>query len=102
MQSMKKRLSDEQLLSRMITSTVVDALLSTLQIQSSAPVSDHSEEGTLLFGIVEQALGVFDLSLIPPPGANDERAYFGWPCRSRKERHLGRCSICSESCHRMG
>jgi hypothetical protein len=45
-------------------------------IQSSNPAPENSEEGTLLFGVVEHALGVFDLSLIPPPGPNDERDYF--------------------------
>lgn len=77
MSSMKTRLSDEHLLSGMLTSTVVDALLETMQLVPPArPLSDHSEEGKLLFGVVEHALGVFDLSLIPPPAANPKRDYF--------------------------
>ena len=78
MQSMKSHLHllDEHLFGRMVSSTVVEALLSALQVQSSAPLSERSEEGAVLFGVNEHALGVFDLSLIPPPGANDERAYF--------------------------
>src|SRR4029077_2418587 len=77
MSSMKTRLSDAHLLSGMLTSTVVDALLETMQLVPPAtPLSDHSEEGKLLFGVVEHALGVFDLRLIPPPPANPERDYF--------------------------
>src|SRR4051794_9663197 len=79
MSSMKTRLSDEHLLSRMLTSSVVDALLETMQLllmPPPTPLSDHSEEGKLLFGVEEHALGVFDLNLIPPPAANPERAYF--------------------------
>jgi len=79
MSSMKTRLSEERLLSRMVTSSVIDALLDAMQlvlIPPPTPLSDHSEEGKLLFGIEEHALGVFDLKLIPPPVANPERAYF--------------------------
>lgn len=77
MSSMKTRLSDEHLLSGMLTSTVIDVLLETMQLVPPAtPLSDHSEEGKLQFGVVEHALGVFDLRLIPPPAANPERGYF--------------------------
>ncbi len=74
MQSMKSRLKAEQLLSRVITSTGVDALLRTLLIQSSTPISATREEGLLRFGVEGHALGVFDLSLIPP-GPNEDRRY---------------------------
>lgn len=76
MQSMKSRLSDEKLLARLVTSVQVDALLSTLQIQSTTPLSDHSEQGEVLFGVAEHALGIFNLSLIPPPAVNPVRGYF--------------------------
>jgi len=74
MDSMKDRLSAELLLNRLITSTVVDALLRTLQIKTSTAISPSRVEGLLQFGVVEHALGVFDLSLIPPV-ANDDRPY---------------------------
>lgn len=77
--NMKTRLSKESLLSRILTSSVVDALLETMQLVPMPPptrLSDHSEEGKLLFGVQEHALGVFDLNLMPPPEGNPERAYF--------------------------
>src|SRR6478752_2832791 len=74
MQSMKSRLSDEKLLAQLVTSITVDALLSTLQIQSSTPLSDSSEEGEVLFGVAEQALGAFNLNIIPPPAVDPARA----------------------------
>ena len=78
MTSMKDRLSVEQLLSRMISSMPVDALLETLQIQlplQPPPMDDNRERGQVLFGVEEQALGVFDLKLIPPSGINPARDY---------------------------
>ena len=75
MQSMKTRLGAEKLLSRVITSTAVDALLETLQIKTVTAAAADREEGLLLFGLlVDRALGVFSLNLIPP-GPNEERPY---------------------------
>ncbi len=76
MQSINKRLSDEGLLGQLTTSVAIDALLRTLQIDPTAQLSDHSEEGTALLAVAEQALGVFNLNLIPPPLVNPERSYF--------------------------
>ena len=76
MSNMKARLSAEHLLDRIVTSTVIDALLQTLQIQAPEPPPGQTESGQVVFGVEEHALGVFNLSLIPPPVVNDPRAYF--------------------------
>ncbi|MGQ3054832.1 MAG: hypothetical protein ACT6S0_23840, partial [Roseateles sp.] len=78
MESISKRLSDEGLLAQLITSVPIGALLSTLQIERTAQLSGNSEEGTALLAVAEQALGVFNLNLIPPPAVNPERSYFLW------------------------
>lgn len=75
MSNLKERLSKEQLLSRMLTSTVIDGLLETMQLVLPEPLPADREEGKLQFGVVEHALGVFDLKLIPPPAVNPERDY---------------------------
>lgn len=76
MQSIRDRLSSEGLLAQLITSIPIDALLRTLQLTPAAQVSDHSEEGKVLLAVAEQALGIFNLNLIPPPAVNPERSYF--------------------------
>ena len=75
MSSMKTRLSEEHLLSRIFTSTAVDALLLAMQPVLPTPPPADREEGKLRFGVDEHALGVFDLKLIPPPAVNPERDY---------------------------
>lgn len=88
MANMRSRPTDEHLLTRVITSAVVEALLATSQIQYSAPASDRREQRQLLFGVVKQALGVFDFSLIPPPGIDPARAYslsFEGPARGMQD-----------------
>lgn len=85
MKSMKARLSAEGLLARVVTSAAADGLLTSLQIQDPEPAPGTREEGFVLFGIVEQALGVFDLNLIPP-GQGDPRPYvlsFDGPAAAR-------------------
>ena len=74
MQSMRKRLSDEGLLSQLFSDTAVDAWLTAMQIDTSRAVSPTREEGQLVLGLVEGALGVLDLNIVPP-GPNVPRAY---------------------------
>lgn len=75
MKSMRQRLTNERLLRRIVAGAAADGLLTSLQIQDPEPAPPSArEEGKVLFGVVEQALGVFDLSLIPP-GQGDPRPY---------------------------
>ncbi|WP_457446371.1 hypothetical protein [Roseateles sp. P5_E4] len=76
MKSTRQHLSDEKLLAELITSVPVDVLLSTLQIVSTTVLSDQTEKGRMLLAADEQALGVFNLHLVPPPDAVPERDYF--------------------------
>lgn len=71
---MYKRLADEGLLSRLVVDTAARGLLTSLQIQDPEPAPSAREVWTVVFGVVEQALGVLDLNLIPP-GPNDPRQY---------------------------
>jgi hypothetical protein len=85
MQNMRSRLEAEGVFARMVTGPAADGLLTSFQIQDPEPPRGAREEGKLLFGLVEQALGVFDLNLIPP-GQDDPRPYvlaFEGPAGSR-------------------
>jgi hypothetical protein len=72
MASMRDRLSGEGLFARVIFPAPTEALLSGLQIQSSAP-APNGETGLVTFGVQQQALGAFDLDLTPP--GPDPRRY---------------------------
>jgi len=76
MQSVNQVLSEEKLLAQLTTSVPIAALLSTIQIDRATPLSDRSEAGQALLAVAEQALGVFNLNLVPPPAVNPERDYF--------------------------
>jgi hypothetical protein len=72
MANMRERLDGEKLLSRMVAGSAVQAIHTSLQIVSSQQEGPQREKGVAKFGVVENALGVFDLNLIPP---NDPRTY---------------------------
>lgn len=74
MQSVRKRLSDEGLLQQLFSDATVDALLTAMHIDHSHAVSPTREQGQIVLGVVEHALGVLDLNLVPP-GPNAPRAF---------------------------
>ena len=84
---MKDRLSTEHLLDRIVTSSVIDALLQTLQIQAPEPPPGQTESGQVVFGVQEHALGVFNLSLIPASGRQRPARLFPFLRRRRGRAH---------------
>src|SRR5262245_21289123 len=74
MASMREKLEDAGLLSRMVAGPSVQAILTGLQVVTEQQVTPQRKQGTVKFGIVEQALGILELNLIAPPSV-EPRAY---------------------------
>lgn len=74
MTNLRDRLAAEPLSPPVIMSAAIDSLLRSMQIVSSAPIGDGGESGTVTIAVVENALGVFALNLVPP-GIDNPRPY---------------------------
>lgn len=72
--NLRERLDAEPLVPRVVFSPVVDTLLRAMQIASPASVGPDGESGTVTIAVVENALGLFALNLVPP-GIADPRPY---------------------------
>ena len=83
MASMQARLSKAGLWSSVLKSAAVQALLDSIQIEAPEPAEADREAGKAKFGIVENALGVFDLNLVAPGDPRDYVLDFTGPAGAR-------------------